>query len=78
MSKRKVYTIQRSFSLTDANLQKLRQAVGDITDPRSFSFNDGWAHKAFIERWGISVSEAQEVLKQADKKAKKGKHRVTT
>jgi len=54
-------TITRTINVPEHKLGDLQKDVIALMDPHSLSFNDGWASKAFEQKWGFTVNEAQSI-----------------
>lgn len=55
------HTVTRTISVPEHKLGELKRDVIAIMDPHSLAYNDGWAAKAFIDKWGFTVNDAQQV-----------------
>lgn len=54
--------ISRTLSIPDNKVEEAKKDMRAILNPASHSFNDGWAAKAFQEKWGMSINEMGELI----------------
>jgi len=53
--------VSKRLFVPDNRIDELKRDVKAIMDPSSLAFNDGWAAKSFIGKWGFSVNDAQKL-----------------